>query len=92
MTVKDIIDLNPYCNVYINSNTDFVKLYKNPDNYIISDMKVCDGGLELLVYPKGGFSMKYDKSGRVSAGLKLSEFYPNTGFEINDIDDIDEDD
>lgn len=91
MTVKDIIDLNPYCNIYIyiNSNTDFVKLYKNPDNYIISDMKVCDGGLELLVYPKGGFSIKYDKSGRISAGLKSSEFYPNINFEINDINEDD---
>ena len=88
MTVKDIIDLNPYCNIYINSNTDFVKLYKNPDNYIISDMKVCDGGLELLVYPKGGFSIKYDKSGRISAGL-TSEFYPNINFEINDINEDD---
>ena len=51
-------------------------------------MKVCDGGLELLVYPKGGFSIKYDKSGRISAGL-TSEFYSNTGFEINDIDEDD---
>jgi hypothetical protein len=34
-------------------------------------MKVCDGGLglELLVCPKDGFSIKYNKLGYVSAGL-----------------------
>lgn len=50
ITFKDILDLKPYCNIYVGNNVSIVKLYDNPNNYIVSDMKVCDGGLELLVF------------------------------------------
>lgn len=70
ITFKDILDLKPHCNVYVGNNVSLVKLYDNPDNYIVSDMKVCDDcGLELLVCPKDGFSVKYNELGYVSAGL-----------------------
>lgn len=69
ITFKDILDLKPYCNIYVNNSISLVKLYDNPDYYIVTDMKVCDGGLELLVCPKDGFSFKYNKLGYVSAGI-----------------------
>lgn len=78
ITFKDILDLKPYCNIYIN-NVSLVKLYDNPDNYIVSDMKVCDGGLELLVCPKDGFTVKYNELGYVGAGL-----YREPSFERED--------
>lgn len=73
ITFKDMLDLKPHCNIYVGNNISFVKLYDNPDYYIITDMKVCDGGLELLVCPKDGFNFKYNELGYVSAGLRGEE-------------------
>lgn len=88
ITVKDIIDLQPYSNIYI-KNADFVSVYNHPEDYIVSDMKsLCDNfGIELLVYPKDGFSFKYDKHGDMSTELGIAECFKNAVFKIDDIEE-----
>lgn len=62
ITLKDIIDLKPYCRVCIHNNKslDFVDLYKHPDKYVISDMNVCGDRLDILVNPIDGFQTKFN--------------------------------
>ena len=92
ITLKDIIDLNPYGQIYI-KNVSFVDAYKNCENYIVSDMKPCKDnyGIELLVYPKDGFCLKYGKHGEISAGLGLDKFYKDANLELELELDEDED-
>lgn len=62
ITLKDIIDLRPYCRVCIHNHKDldFIDLYKYPDRYVISDMNVCGDRLDVLVNPIDGFTTKFN--------------------------------
>lgn len=83
ITFKDIVELRPYCAIYVNNGTDIVNLYEHSDNYIVTDMKT-RGGLELLVCPKDSFNLRYNKRGYLSAGVGFEELYEDE----DDDDDV----
>ena len=91
ITLKDIIDLKPYCRVCIHNHKhlDFVDLYKHPDKYVISDMNVCGDRLDILVNPIDKFQTKFnsfdtigDKYVYESANIGMDKLFKNTSFNI----------
>lgn len=60
ITLKDIIDLRPYCRVCVHNHKDldFVDLYNHPDRYVVSDMNICGDRLDVLVNFIDGFTTK----------------------------------
>ena len=76
ITLKDIIDLKPYCRVCIHNHKelDFVDLYKNPDKYVVSDMNVVGNRLDVLVNPiNEELSWKYCDNGFVKLTINGEE-------------------
>ena len=73
ITLKDMINLRPYCQVVVNNHKeiDFIDTCKHPENYIVSDMRVNGGKLEVLVNMKGELTWKFRENGFV--GLQLRE-------------------
>ena len=55
ITLKDIIDLRPYCKVWVANILDYdvVDMINNTDKYIITDMEVCEDRLNVLVKRMG---------------------------------------
>lgn len=51
ITLKDIIDLKPYCKVWVANIRDYdvVDMINNADRYIITDMDVYENTLNVLV-------------------------------------------
>ena len=62
ITLKDIIDLRPYCRVCVHNHKDldFVDLYKNPDKYVVNDMNVVGDRLDVLVNPIKRFQTQFN--------------------------------
>ena len=62
ITLKDIIDLKPYCRLCVHNHKDldFIDLYNHPDRYVISDMNVYGDRLDVLVNPIDGFTTKFN--------------------------------
>ena len=51
ITLKDIIDLKPYCKVWVANIMDYdvVDIINNTERYIITDMEVFENTLNILV-------------------------------------------